>query len=85
MFCKNCGLKMPKGDKYCRECGTENKILPEDKKKINTRWLTWIMGIIIIICIIMIGIICQQSHTWRLIWVYFLQIVNGLGGNLGNQ
>lgn len=29
--------------------------------------------------VIMIGIICQQSHTWRLIWVYFLQIVNGLG------
>ena len=85
MFCKKCGFKMSKDDKYCRVCGEEYKILPEDKRTINTRWLTWIMGIVITICVVCIGLICHESHLWSMIGVYFLQIIGGLAGNFGGQ
>lgn len=84
MFCKKCGLKILKGDRYCRECGAraEYRFLPDDKKTINTMWLTWITVIVAAVCLLIIGAQLQKYNSWNMAWSYVVQIINTIGGNL---
>lgn len=50
MFCRKCGLKLKEGDKYCWKCGADIIVKPEDKSTVNSRWLTWVMIVVLICC-----------------------------------
>ena len=56
MKCSNCGREIKKEEKFCPYCGSENK-----KTKKKNKWLTGVMGLIVV-CIIL-GIVAGAMNS----------------------
>lgn len=82
MYCIQCGAKLVKEEKYCRECGREAAIHSEDKRKIESRWLTGVMIIVTGLCLTAIVMTAGQNHKWDYMINSIIQMVYGLFGNL---
>lgn len=56
MKCSNCGREIKKEERFCPYCGSENK-----KTKKKNKWLTGVMGLIVV-CIIL-GIVAGAMNS----------------------